>query len=387
MRKIITALFVLLMLCPLGVYAEEDDAALIDEYVSFYSGQIERGIGGAQSEIEEIVPNFSVSGILGSSAEGKLDFSPVGILNYLLKLLLGEVYSTLKIMGVALAISVLCAYLGNLSGAFGKDGISDAAYFICYIIVAGICSAAFLEIVTVAKTAVENMAVFMQTMVPLAIAMLISSGLIVSAEAFEPILLIVVEAAVTVIKTVFIPLLVSAAAVNIANNISKKFNADKLVLLINNLVKWGLGILLTVFTGVAGLQSMAASAVDGMSVKLTKYAASNLIPLVGGILSESVETVMNCSVIIKNSVGVVGIVTLALIAAGPLVKIAASLLVFRITAAVTQPISDERLVKCMTGLANIISMMFAIVASVSVMFIIFLTIVINAGNTAIMLGR
>ena len=38
MRKIITALFVLLMLCPLGVYAEEDDAALIDEYVSFYSG-------------------------------------------------------------------------------------------------------------------------------------------------------------------------------------------------------------------------------------------------------------------------------------------------------------------------------------------------------------
>lgn len=386
MRKITVLLFILVAMCPLCVHAE-DDADLIDEYISFYGNEIERSAGDSISEIEDIVPDFSVSEILKSSAKGNLSFNPAEMLNYLIKKILSEVYSVFKIMGIVLALSVLCSYLTNLSSGFGKDGVSGTAYFICYIVVAGISATAFFEIVTITKTAIENMALFMHTIVPLTIALLMSSGLIISAEALEPMLFIVIEASVTVIKTVFIPLLIAGAAVNVANNISEKFNAEKLVALINNVVKWGLGVILIVFTGVASIQSMASSAVDGMSLKITKYATSNLIPLVGGILSESVETVMNCSVIIKNSVGIVGVIALALLAVGPLIKIAASLLVFRITAAVAQPISDARIVKCLSSLANIISMMFAIVASISVMFIIILTVMLNAGNTAIMLGR
>lgn len=145
--------------------------------------------------------------------------------------------------------------------------------------------------------------------------------------------------------------------------------------------------MLTVFVGAAGIQSIASAGADGLTVKLTRFATSNLIPVVGGILSESVETVMNCSVLIKNSVGVLGVICLVVIAAGPLLKIAAVLIIFRLTAAVAEPVSEPRVVQCLSELANSLSVLFSMLAAATVMFVIVLTIVINAGNTAVMLGR
>ena len=96
---------------------------------------------------------------------------------------------------------------------------------------------------------------------------------------------------------------------------------------------------------------------------------------------------MNCSVLIKNSVGIIGIICLIAIAAFPLIKIAAILIVFRLTAAVTEPISEPKITNCITEIANSVSLLFSMLAASTVMFIIVLTVVINAGNTVIMLGR
>ena len=171
------------------------------------------------------------------------------------------------------------------------------------------------------------------------------------------------------------------------NNLSEKVNAEKLVQLLNKTVKWGLGIMLTLFVGVTGLQSIASGGADGLTVKVTKFAASNLIPVVGGILSESVETVMNCSIVIKNSVGVVGIILVALIAVIPLAKVAACLILFRLCAAVIQPVADKKIVKCVSELADSVSCVFSMITAVTVMFVIILTIIIIFGNSAAIFGR
>ncbi|MEG2670546.1 MAG: stage III sporulation protein AE, partial [Oscillospiraceae bacterium] len=165
------------------------------------------------------------------------------------------------------------------------------------------------------------------------------------------------------------------------------FKAERLTKLLGNGVKWGLTIMLTVFVGVVGIQSIAASGADGLSVKITKFATSNFIPVVGGVLAESVETVLSCSVVIKNSVGVLGIIIMTLIAATPLLKIIATLIIFRLTAAISEPIADPKIVQCITELANSIGLIFSMLAAVTIMFIIVITIMLNAGNTAVLLGR
>ena len=122
-------------------------------------------------------------------------------------------------------------------------------------------------------------------------------------------------------------------------------------------------------------------------MKLSKFAASNLIPVVGGILAESVETVMNCSVVIKNSVGVVGIIAVVLTALMPILKICAILIIFRLSAAVAEPVSDAKIITCISRLADSISVLFSMLAAVTVMFVIILTVVVNAGSSVLMLGR
>ena len=373
----------LILIVCVSVSAKEEDetSELMDEYAEFY--------GGALSEAAEIdgIPSFNPTEILKDLNSGGFPFTVKETCEYLIKLLLGEVYGELRLLVTVLALSALSGYLSGLKSGFGADTVGNVAFYVCYIIIAGVASAAFYEAATCAAGAVKNIAFFMRVMVPVMITALMTSGAVVSAAALEPTLLAMVEAAVWITETVFIPAVMITAALNMVNGMSDRFKTDRLVKLLNTSVKWGLSITLTVFVSFAGLKSIAASGADGLTVKLSKFAASNLIPIVGGILSESVETVMNCSVVIKNSVGVLGIICLAVTALGPLLKIAAILIMFRIAAAAAEPISEPKLVTCISRLADSVSALFSMLAAVTVMFIIVVTILINTGSSAVMLGR
>lgn len=387
----IAVILIVLMSMILTVFATEEpvtETEIIDGYAKLYGDEITKGIGNIDGiELDRLVPEFDAEEILSGLSKGENIFSIKEIYNKGIALLTGEVKNTLKILVIILALSVLSTYLVNIQNSLSNDGASKAAFFTCYIMIAGVASAAFFEVISCGQNVIENVSVFMRVIIPVSLVSLMSSGLVITATSFELTLMGVIEMTEWIIETVFIPLLMMAAAINITNNLSDKINAEKLVQLINKAVKWGLAILLTVFVWVTGLQGIASGGADGLTVKVTKFAAANLIPVVGGILSETVETVMNCSVVIKNSVGIVGIIIVTLIAVVPVMRIAACLIMFRICAAVIQPVADKKIVKCISEMADVISCVFSMIVAVVVMFIIILTIIINIGNTAALFGR
>lgn len=394
-RKTIIVLLGLLIICCTSneCFAENGNIdisnEILNEYADSYGDLINDNLesldGG--NPLKNISDDISVKELFKEIIGGRLSLSPKEIVHSLVKAGLDEVYVCLKFMALITALAVLCSYLTGLKDGFGENGVSTAAFYICYIVIASVASAAFYRACDCVSSTVENISVFMKMIVPVVITTLVSSGAVVSASVFEPVLITIVEISVTVIESVLIPLVMVTAAMNIVNNVSDRFKTQKMTNFINKCVKWGLCILLTIFVSTAGIQSIAASGADGLTVKLTKFAASNLIPVVGGILSESVETVMNCSVLIKNSVGIIGIICLVATAAFPLIKIAAILIIFRLTAGIAEPISEPKIISCITEIANSISLLFSMLAASTVMFIIVLTVVINAGNTVIMLGR
>lgn len=384
--KKITFFIVIIVLLLTVVRAEEN--GIIDEYVSIYSSELDDAVasGNAAENIAELIPDFSVEDIIRKSVSGKSLFDVREILNKLLELLFGEIQNVLKIMLYVMAISVMTAYLSALPEGRSKE-VSDIAFYGCYIIAAGICTVSFLEIVSCGKSAINTLILVAKVIVPVVTACLVGSGAIISAAAFQPMLLTVIGAALFVIEKVFMPALMLFAALNTVNCLSDRFNIEKMVQFIGKVIKWGISVMLTIFVGCAGLQSLASSGADGISVKIAKYAASNLIPFVGGILSETVETVMNCSIVIKNAVGITGIIIMVGAMLLPIIKISASLIVLRITAALVQPVADNRIVKCISGIADAVGLVFAITVAVTIMFIIIMTIMLGAGSSAFMLGR
>lgn len=377
----------LIIVCQ-NVYAgqTDDTQPLLDEYSDLYGGIFDEKLD-ASGVFDGIVPEFSAKDILKQLNSGDLSLAPSEVLQYILRLLLGEVYDGAKLMALVLAMSVLSSYLSGLKSGFGGAAVADCAFYACFTVISGIASAAFYEAALCASQAIENVAVFMRFIVPVLVTTLLTSGAAISAQTLEPTLLAIVEVAVWVIETVFIPGVMISTALNIVNGMSDKFKTDRMVKLLNSAVKWGLSVMLTVFVSLAGLKSIASAGADGLAVKLSKFAASNLIPMIGGILAESVETVLNCSVVIKNSVGILGIICLILIALRPVLKLGALLIIFRITAAVAEPVSEPKLITCISRLGDSISVLFSMIAAVTVMFVIVMTIMINAGSSAAVLGR
>lgn len=377
----------LIIVCQ-NVYAEQTDdtQSLLDEYSDLYGGIFDEKLD-ASGVFDGIVPEFSAKDILKQLNSGDISLAPSEVLRYILRLLLGEVYDGAKLMALVLAMSVLSSYLSGLKSGFGGAAVADCAFYACFTVISGIASAAFYEAALCASQAIENVAVFMRFIVPVLVTTLLTSGAAISAQTLEPTLLAIVEVAVWVIETVFIPGVMISTALNIVNGMSDKFKTDRMVKLLNSAVKWGLSVMLTVFVSLAGLKSIASAGADGLAVKLSKFAASNLIPMIGGILAESVETVLNCSVVIKNSVGILGIICLVLIALRPVLKLGALLIIFRITAAVAEPVSEPKLITCISRLGDSISVLFSMIAAVTVMFVIVMTIMINAGSSAAVLGR
>ncbi len=378
MKKVLFVLMILILIMP-PVHANSGD--ILDEYAAFYGEMFDKSIP------ENTMSDFDADDMLKELNSGEFSLSPAAALEYVLKLLLREVVGGAKLLAVVLALSILCSYLSGLKAGFGGEAVADAAFYTCYVIISGVAAAAFYDTASCAIEAVRNIAFFMRVIVPVIVTALLTSGAVISAAALEPAMLSIVEVAVWIIETVFIPAVMISAALGIVNGMSDKFKTDRLVKLLGSTVKWGLSLTLTIFVSLAGLKSIAAAGVDGLTLKLGKFATSNLIPMVGGILSESVETVMSCSVVIKNSVGVLGVICVVLIALHPLLKIGAVLILFRICAAVCEVVTEPKIVVCISRLADSVSVLFSILTAVTVMFVMVLTIMINAGSSAVYLGR
>ncbi len=388
MKKLpIVLLIILLLLCIQG-YAEKSDAEnLLDNYAASYGDALKDGIDNADDNMfRDIVGDYTISDVIKQINSGEIPLSPWELVKIIFKLLFGEVLTGAKLMALIVLAAILSSYLGEMEGAFASDAISKCALYACFTVIAGVAASAFSQAATVGMEAIKSVAFFMRFLVPAMITALATSGSLISAAALQPVLLVIIEISVWTTEKLCYPTVMIATALNIVNGMSHKFKTDKLVKFLNGAVKWGLSAMLTVFVSIVAIKGLASSGADGLSVKLTKFATTNLVPVVGGILSESVETVMGCSILIKNTLGIFGIIALFVIALTPIIKLGALMLVFKLTAAIAQPVSHEKISECIEKLSESVGVLFSIVVAVTLMFIIAITILISSGGRSGIVG-
>ena len=159
---------------------------------------------------------------------------------------------------------------------------------------------------------------------------------------------------------------------------------DKLAKYFKTSVVWILGIVLTIFVGVLSLEGSLTSSVDGITTKTAKAAVLNFIPVVGKILGDAVDTVIGCSNILKNAVGIVGVIVVIGICILPIIKLAILTITYYIAGALCQPIADDKIVSLLSGMGDTFKVLLAMLISVSVMLIIGITLVIKISNSGLM---
>ena len=327
---------------------------------------------------------LDVGELITEAIKGEIDNKTIG--QQILNLLFSQVGEAIKSIGIILVIVVISSVLKSISDDLENKSIAQISHYVTYILIVTIIMKNFSDIIVMIRTSIENLVGFSNSLIPLLITLMLTTGNIASASMLQPIILFIITFIGNFINAILIPASLVAVALNVISNISDKVQIDKLGTFINKTVIWILGIALTIFVGVASLEGSITNGVDGLTVKTTKAAVSNFIPIVGKILGDAVETVMSCSNILKNAVGIVGVIIILSICIIPIIKLVALMGVYYLGSALCQPIADKKIVDLLGQIGGTFKLLLAIMCSISVMLVIGITLVIKISNSGLMMG-
>lgn len=321
--------------------------------------------------------------LLKPGMEGaKLD--PGRIAGSLGRYLLWEIILNIKLFGQLLLLSVAAAFLKNLETAFNREQVAALTRAIVFVVLIGVTMHSFGAALSLARDTVGKMVEFSLALLPTLLALLASLGSFASSAIFHPLVIFAVNFFGTFIQQVILPLIFLSAVLALANQFSPQIKIGKLSDLLKDISAWGLGLCVTLFTGILAVQGVAGTVSDAVSLRAAKYMTTVLVPVVGKMLADSVETVAGASLILKNGIYLAGAAVLLLQALFPLIKLLALIVVYKLSAALVQPLGETNLGEAINAMGNCLSLMFAAVASVTVLFIIAVSAVVGAGNVAVM---
>jgi stage III sporulation protein AE len=170
-------------------------------------------------------------------------------------------------------------------------------------------------------------------------------------------------------------MLIFSTGLEIVNFITAKEPLSKFAELIRAIAKWSINAIAVIFLAVLSLQKLSAPILNNIALKTAK-AAANAIPVVGGMINGAFDAVLYWGVAAKSGMLVALVVAMTLAVALPVIKILAMLLIYRITSAVVQPISDERVVDCLESIGKSCALILQAGVTVSVMFIVSVVILL-----------
>lgn len=386
---LIMLILIMLLSIPVTAIAEnnDDESNIINEQLkSDEIGSIKKGIEeSANEEFSKLAPSFDPELIIKQAATGSFKPQVVPFINKMLSYLLNEVYTNLNIMVKLLVIIIFCAILKQLQSSFMQESVGEIAFYACYAVIVAIMVVSLNTTMQLGRDIIDGMVSFMHSSIPVLVTFMISSGNVASGGILQPLLVMSVEVVAGIFKNFLLPLVMLTAILSIVDNISDKVHITRLTGLFRQICGWSMGIIMTVFIGIVSLQGAMGAVVDGVASKTTKFAINTFIPVAGKYLADAADAVLGCSLLIKNGVGIavmIGILSICLI---PLLKLAAIIIIYRLTCAMVEPISEKRITDFLSDVASSMTYILGIAASVAFMFLLSVTALISAGTISAMM--
>ncbi len=360
-----------------------EENELQDEEVNNKLNSLYNYINNMKFDIEIMNDLDPVEYIKGYIKNGEGNLSIKTFSNAITSFLFKEVKTALSFSISIIVIAIMCSLIKNLQSAFSSEGISNIAFFACYSIVIIILSKSFLVSINIATDIIKELSNFMGAILPVLVMMIGSIGGFAQAATMDPIIIGATLIIPRIYTTIIIPLILTSFVLDFTNNISNEFKIGNLSKLIKQITIWIQGIILTLFIGLLTVRGITSSTIDAVTLKTAKFAIDNFIPIVGKAFSDAIASVAGYSLIIKNAVSSIGLIIIVIMMLYPIIKLLLISFVYKLTAAIIEPISDKRITSSLTSAGNSLILLMSCVLSVSLMFFVLLAIMASAGKFVI----
>ncbi|WP_077621609.1 stage III sporulation protein AE [Sediminibacillus massiliensis] len=303
----------------------------------------------------------------------------------LIKYLFHEVVMNGKLLGMLIMLTLFCVILQTLQSSFENQNISKIAYAIVYLVLIVLALNSFHLAASYAKEAIETMSSFMVALLPLLLGLMASFGSVASVSFFHPMVIFLIHISVLLISTVVLPLFFLSALLSIVSTLNENYKATQLADLLKNTGIGLLGVFLTAFLGVISVQGATSAIQDGVAMKTAKFVTGNFIPVVGRMFTDAADTVLSASLLLKNAVGLVGVIMILGLAIFPAVKVFVIAIIYKLASALLQPIGEGPVITCMDTISKHIIYIFAALLIVTLMFFLAIVILVASSNLTVML--
>lgn len=334
-----------------------------------------------EESLQEMFPEEKISfgDVVTSLMSGDAKETGRIFLEFLSDLLAYEFKYNRKNLVYILLVSLAAAVFSNFAGAFQNRQISDISFYVLYMLLITLCLTSFQTAVQGLEGRLDSLVEFMRVLCPsYFLAVAFASGSTTSLFFYNVILLLIFVVELVIIRFL-LPVVHIYIMVRILGNLTGEDFLSEFAGLIHKIVTWVLRTLLACVVGINVVQGLLAPAIDTLKRSaLTRTAEA--IPWVGNVMGGAAEIFLGTAVLIKNGIGMAGAVIAVVICAVPIIQMALMALMYKLAAALVQPVSDKRITACISGVSEGYELMVRVIFTVGLLFL--LTIAVVAMSTS-----
>lgn len=374
MRVGIITFLILLFMLPFNAYAESADKVTS-------ANSTESAMNFGQNDVYDLLPDDAKSildqqGITPNG--GVLELTPQSVFEQIWNMVTKEIAKPLKLLFSVVGVILLCSLTNSIGEGAGGGQANTTFSLVAVLAGAAMIIGYITDVLTASTTAINGGNTFMAGFIPAFAGMVGISGRVSTATVFNGLIIGCGELFSQLSAMFLMPLSTCILGISLAGAVNPELKLQRLGDTIKKIVVWGLGLLMTVFVGVLGLQSFVANSADTVALKTARFTISNAVPFVGGAISDALGTMQGSIGIIKNSFGTFGIIAGAMTVLPTIITAACYKLALLVAGAISDMFGLSRLSEIIRSGENVLSIIlamlvcFMLIVTVSVSLMLFI---------------
>lgn len=283
-----------------------------------------------------------------------------------------------------IVLGIGAALLKQLGLFFHDSQVQKIGFWIIYLILARQLLVLYYNGETVAAECLEQLISFGNVFVPVFSAVLTFAAGKVTGTGYIATLLFIIYVIERFLAVVMLPLVEGYMLLSLLGALWQKDRVEALMELLEKAIAWGFKGMLLATTGLGVLQSMILPYVDSTKTGALKKMV-DMIPGIGGVAGTTLEMVTGSAVLLKNAIGVIGVLLLVLVATVPLLKIGLLCLTMKIAAVVYGLLGEKHLTWCADKLGAAQGYLWKITGSGMLLFLLWIVLAVYTTNQRLMM--
>ncbi len=331
---------------------------------------------GLSRDIKETLETFGVSPSTLFQGEG---FSFKGLLETIGSYLEDSIKTPVKTLGTVTAILVFCLLFQTLSPGKNNAMNTTLQFFV------GFCITVALTVPasgTLAKTvaALEGIGEFMLIFIPSYAGVLLAMGKGLTVSGAGGLVFGYCQVMTYLSNHIIVPFVSMFQAFSVCESAGGGIRVNGFATCVKRIAMWVMGISATAFSGVLCLTGLINGAGDSVAQRTTRFFIGNMIPVIGGALSDSMATLQGCLSLLRSGGGILGLGVVFAFILPVLLEIILWRMVILVLVAVSGVLEMPRVTALLQAVGEGMGLLLSIVLCSVAVYVVSLSVLILAGG-------